>query len=165
MALKPRVFVSYHHKSDQFYYEKFCKTFSGSYDILMDTSRERALQTDKAEYLMHIIRKEYVADSGCTIVLCGPHTPFRKYVDWEIDATLWEEHPLIGIKLPDLLVINDRCAKPERLQDNVDSGYAVWVWWEVLINKPTLLPGLIAEASAKPKSLIQNTRPRRMHND
>jgi hypothetical protein len=161
---KPRIFVSFHHKSDQFYFEKFEKAFGDDYDVIMDNSRERALQTDKAEYLMHIIRQDYVAGSACTVVLCGPHTPFRKYVDWEIDATLWEEHPLIGIKLPDLLVINDRCAKPDRLQDNVDSGYVVWTWWEVLMNKPTLLPALIAEAHTKPKSLIRNKRPRRLVN-
>ena len=162
--MKQRVFVSYHHKSDQFYYEKFYQAFSGSYELVMDTSRERALQSDNADYLMHIIRQDYVAGSACTIVLCGPHTPFRKYVDWEIDATLWEEHALIGVKLPDLLVINDRCAKPDRLQDNVDSGYAVWAWWEVLMNKPELLPALITEANAKPKALIRNKRPRRMQN-
>ena len=159
---KSRVFISYHHKSDQYYYDQFCKAFSDAYDIIMDTSRERALETDNTEYLMHVIRKTYVAGSACTIVLCGPHTPFRKHVDWEIDATLWEEHPLIGIKLPQLLVINDRCAKPDRLQDNLESGYAVWGWWEVLMNKQVMLPALIAEASAKPKSLIRNKRPRRL---
>lgn len=150
---------------DQVYYDQFHRAFADSYDLIIDDSQERAQQTENAEYMMHVIRETYVAKSACTIVLCGPYTPFRKYVDWEIDATLWEEHALIGVKLPHLLVIDDHSAKPARLQDNLDSGYAVWTWWELLMNKQVELAALIAEAKAKPKSLIRNKRRRRTENE
>jgi hypothetical protein len=46
---------------------------------------------------MQRIRDKHITGTSCTIVLCGSLTPWRKYVDWEIKATLDKEHGLIGI--------------------------------------------------------------------
>jgi hypothetical protein len=52
-------------------------------------------------------------------------------VDWEIKASLDMEHGLIGIK-PSLAMGQGRVHKPDRLQDNLDVNYAVWIPWENL---------------------------------
>ncbi len=82
----------------------------------------------------------------------------------EIAATLDKEHGLIGVKLPTLSVVNDGCAKPDRLQDNINSGYAVWAWWENITATPAVLSSLIEQANAKSKILILNSRARRVRN-
>lgn len=162
--VKRKIFVSYHHGGDQPYYDAFTRTFSDTYDMLMDNSLERRIQSDNVEYVMRNIRENYVTGSSCTMVLCGAETSVRKYVDWEISATLDRQHGLIGVKLPTLQVINNGCLKPDRLQDNIDSGYAIWTWWETIISNPAGLVALIEEANAKSRDLIRNTRARRLRN-
>ncbi|MDT3688004.1 MAG: TIR domain-containing protein [Pseudorhodoplanes sp.] len=164
LPVKRKVFVSYHHGGDQYYYDDFSRHFDENYQILRDNSLERKVQSDDVEYVMRQIRENYVSGSSCTIVLCGTQTPFRKYVDWEISATLDKQHGLIGVKLPTLQVVNNGCAKPERLQDNLDSGYAVWTWWESIISQPAEFAKLIEQANNKSKELIVNTRARRLRN-
>jgi hypothetical protein len=156
--VKRKVFVSYHHGGDQYYYDEFSRIFADTYDVIMDNSLERQIQSYNVDYVMRRIRENYVAGSSCTIVLCGVQTPLRKFVDWEIAATLDKFHGLIGLKLPSLQVINNGCSKPARLQDNIDSGYAVWTWWENVTGSPSALATLIEEANAKPALLIQNQR-------
>ena len=62
--------------------------FSRDYDIVTDNSLSRGIESDVVEYIMRRIRENYVTGSSCTIVLVGRDTWARKYVDWEIDATL-----------------------------------------------------------------------------
>lgn len=132
--LKQRsIFVSYHHDRDQACYDEFSRIFSDVYGIVRDNSLERLIDSDDPDYVMRRIRENHISGTSCTIVLCGPETRWRKYVDWEIKATLDKEHGLISVNLPhnprDYL---GRVHKPDRLQDNIDSGYALWVEWEVL---------------------------------
>ena len=162
--VKRKVFTSYHHRGDQAYYDAFSRRFGDMYKVLTDNSLEREIDSDDVEYVMRRIREDYLTGSSCTIVLVGANTWGRRYVDWEIDATLQKQHGLIGVKLPTLPVVNDGCPKPDRLQDNIDSGYAVWTWWETITNEPSKLAGLIETANAKPKRLINNGRARRLRN-
>lgn len=162
--IKRRVFVSYHHGGDQSFYDTFVRHFADTYELIMDNSLERKVQSDNVEYVMRNIRENYVTGSSCTIVLCGLQTPNRKFVDWEIAATLDKKHGLIGLKLPTLHVINNGCSKPDRLQDNLDSGYAKWSWWESIISNPTALASLIESANAQATTLIDNSRSLRTRN-
>jgi hypothetical protein len=100
--VKRKVFISYHHAADQAYYDTFSRTFSNAYDVITDNSLIRGVESDVAEYIMRRIRENYITGSSCTVVLVGRDTWRRKYVDWEIDATLQKEHGLIGIQLPTL---------------------------------------------------------------
>lgn len=145
--VKRKVFVSYHHGADQPYYNCLSSVLADTYDVIYDNSLERQIDSDDVDYVMRRIREDYVTGSSCTLVLCGLHTPVRKYVDWEIKATLDKQHALIGVKLPMLQIINDGCDKPARLQDNVTSGYAKWIWWEAII--------------AEPAKLVEECRPRK----
>jgi len=58
-----------------------------------------------------------------------------------------------------LVIVNNGCHKPARLQDNIDSKYAIWTHWELLINGGTVyLKKAIEEAIDKSKELIDNSR-------
>jgi len=95
--VRRRVFVSYHHDGDQHYYEEFARIFAGSLEIFHDASLERAYDSGDHEYIRWSIRQNNITGSSCTIVLCGARTHERKYVDWEIKATLDKFRGLIGV--------------------------------------------------------------------
>jgi MTH538 TIR-like domain (DUF1863). len=156
---KPVVFVSYHHGADQGYYNRFATVFADTYRIIRDNSLRNEISSDDAEYIMRRIRELDLTGTSCTIVLCGKETPWRKFVDWEIKATLDKQHGLVGIGLPNNPVTN----APDRFLDNNKSGYAVWLTWEQLFpnQRPNVAPlrAAIEDASATSKELIDNTRP------
>ena len=101
-TLKRKVFVSYHHGGDQAYYDAFSRAFCDTYDVITDNSLERKVDSDDVDYVMRRIRENHVTGSSCTIVLVGANTWGRKYVDWEIKATLDKQHGLVGVQLPTL---------------------------------------------------------------
>src|SRR5688572_7832580 len=98
-SVKRKIFVSYHHRGDQAYYDAFSKIFCDTYELVTDNSLERAVDSDSVDYVMRRIRETCITGSSCTIVLVGPQTWGRKYVDWEIMATLDKCHGLIGVQL------------------------------------------------------------------
>lgn len=162
-APKRKVFVSYHHGGDQTYYDEFVKFFSGTYEVFSDQSLERRLDSDNDDYVRFQIRQNNITGSSCTIVLCGAQTHERKYVDWEIKATVDKKHALIGVWLPTLpLLSNGGTQKPDRLQDNIDSGYAKWVRWAGLT--VVVLKSTIEAAIASSSNLIKNDRAMRQRN-
>lgn len=156
--VKPRVFVSYHHENDQWDYDKFSKLFSDTYDIITDTSVDRNIESEDTEYQMRRIREDYIKGSSITIVLCGKESYKRKFIDWEICATLNKEHGLLGIILPDNKADTDgKYIVPGRLHDNIQSGYAHWIHWT---ENPTELVTAIqwARELSKKTTLIKNSR-------
>jgi hypothetical protein len=166
LAIKRSIFVSYYHDQDQRYYDTFSTTFSETYGIVRDNSLDRVFDSDDTDYVMQRIRDKHITGTSCTIVLCGPMTPWRKYVDWEIKATLDKEHGLIGINLPENLAgTNGKVIVPDRLYDNIVSGYATWMTWGQLTQGgPAFLKSSVEAAIAKPKNLINNTREMRSRN-
>jgi hypothetical protein len=159
---KRKVFVSYHHSNDQDYYNYLSSIFSDKFDVFHDTSLDRALQSNNTDYIRWSIKQNNIHGSSCTIVLCGSQTHSRKYVDWEIKATLEKNHGLIGIYLPTLPIIDNGSQKPDRLQDNIDSGYAKWIHWNGLT--PDSLKSTIESAITQPTALIRNNRTMRQRN-
>ena len=114
---------------------------------------------------MRRIREEFITGTSCTIVLCGAETAQRKFVDWEIKATLDKEHALIGAALPSARPVNPgRFFKPWRLDDNVVSSYALVADWNAIVANAGSVATLIATASARPKQLIDNSRPMMTYN-
>ncbi len=157
--VKRRVFVSYHHQGDRSYYDAFSRQFAENYDVVHDSSVERVIGSDDAEYVIRRIRENYISGSSCTVVLCGGQTPGRKFVDWEVKATLDKEHGLIGVKLPtNPIQQGGTVLVPARLHDNIESGYAIWVQWNELMLYPTQLAAQIEEANGRNKALILNMR-------
>lgn len=163
--VRRRIFVSYHHHRDQAYYNEFSRIFSASYETVYDNSLDREIDSDNVEYVMRNIRENYIEGTSCTIVLCGAQTPWRKYVDWEIKATLDKEHGLIGINLPSNPLNRDgKYLVPYRLHDNIISGYALWITWQDLGGGAVYLRSQIEAANDRAKSLIDNSQPMRQRN-
>jgi hypothetical protein len=160
---KPSVFVSYHHKGDQWYYNRFSDLFSENYDMFRDTSVDREIDSDDPEYQSRTIRQDYITGSSITVVLCGAETWKRKHVDWEIHATLERCHALLGIALPSApRTYDNKVVVPDRYYDNWVRGYARWMVWS---ESPGVMASEIAlalkHADAK---LINNSRPQMRRN-
>lgn len=163
--VKPKVFVSYHHGGDRWYYDYFSRLFCDMYDIVHDSSVDRIIDSDNAEYISRHIRDEYITGTSCTILLCGAGTPGRKFVDWEIKATLDKEHGLLGLNLPSNRPYPDGTwPVPERFLDNLRSGYALWHSWSDVATNPSRLVQLVLEARNKESWRIDNSRPLRARN-
>ena len=91
-------------------------------------------------YTLRHIREEYMSEATVAVILAGPRTWQRKFVDWEIGAALSDTaiNPrcgLLGILLPTHpyfgLSTYDPCLIPPRLADNCigDSPFAKIVSW------------------------------------
>jgi len=160
-----KVFVSYHHANDLFYYEQFVSVLANSYEVLQDNSVDRLIDSDNADYVIRCIRENYITGSSCTFVLCGAQTPWRKFVDWEIKATLDACHGIIGLNLPsNPLTAQGIYLVPDRLNDNIQSSYALWLQWNDVIYSPDFLAQQIEVARSKPTYLIDNSRALRRRN-
>ncbi len=128
--MKHKVFVSYHHKNDQLQADYLRDVYGKDNAIFSDKSLEEALPSSWSnEEILSEIRTKHLADSTMTIVLIGSESAGRKWIDWEINASLRPygsrtRNGLLGIYLPGAIVA------PARLQDNIDSGYAVTMKWE-----------------------------------
>jgi hypothetical protein len=84
------------------------------------------IDSTNPEYVMSQIRVKYLQDSTVTIVLIGKCTHSRRYVDWEIKASLRQAEDdapngLVGILLPSQ---GNSAYLPERFSDNWASGEA-----------------------------------------
>lgn len=165
MAVRRKVFVSYHHDADRAYYDAFVRLFSGTYNVVHDNSVDRPIGSEDADYVIRRIRENYLTGSTATIVLCGQYTWGRKYVDWEILASLNQRMGLLGLNLPtNLLNSNGKYSVPARLHDNIESGYAIWRSWNTVVRKPSSFSALVEAAIANDKGLIDNSRPKRLRN-
>lgn len=163
--VKHKIFVSYHHALDQAYYDAFSTAFHDTYESIHDKSLDEEVDSENAEYVMRRIREEYITGTSCTIVMVGAETYKRKYIDWEIKATLDKEHALIGVYLPTAPRSSDgKITAPGRLHDNVESGYAVFVSWETITASPEALDKYITKAKSNAKSLIKNNREKKTRN-
>lgn len=158
------LFISYHHNGDQQYYDQLSRACEQHYGIVRDNSPVRIFDTDSAEYAMRRIRENHITGTACTIVLCGAETPWRKYIDWEIKATLDKEHGLIGVVLPTNPIYGGIYRVPDRLFDNIQSGFASWVFWQDLLQGPVYVKALIEHAISCSKELIKNSREMRCYN-
>lgn len=161
--VRRKIFVSYHHGGDQAYYDEFSRFFHDQFETVFDNSLERQIDSDDVNYVMQRIRDNHMTGTSCTIVLIGAQTQQRKYVDWEIKATLAKRHGLLGIVLPTHALNPSRqIVVPDRFLDNYTSGYAVWTHWQGLTVQG--FTQLLETAIAKPKTLIDNSRAMRQRN-
>lgn len=129
-------FISYHHNNDQDYLadlRKVVKSMKVSDYSLKD---DIGHLTDETIYKK--VRSK-MRTCSVTVVLVGSRTGHRKWIDWEIWASLrGYRHPyddkksfkpngLLAIYLP-----TENHSIPDRLKDNIDSGYAVSMNWRNL---------------------------------
>lgn len=155
MSARHRVFVSYYHNDDQHYKELFESRFSNIYDIYVSESVKMGDIDDtklSTERIRQKIRDEHLRDSTVTIVLIGAHTWQRKFVDWEIGASIRQtkSNPrsgLLGILLPTYSKppgkAYDPYTIPPRLYDNIQCKFATIHNWS---NDPSTVQAWIHEA-------------------
>jgi hypothetical protein len=111
------------------------------------------------DYVLQRIRDSFISGSSCTIVFCGQETPWRKYVDWEIKATLDMEHGLVGVNLTtNRANASGRFTVPDRLHDNIQSGCAVWTNWGAFTPSAQNIKSSIEQAVGRYATLIVNNR-------
>lgn len=160
-----RVFVSYHHAADSGYYGYFLSLFAGAYEIVHDHSVDRIIESDDPDYVIRRIREDYLRGASVTIVLCGRNTFGRKYVDWEILASLNQEMGLVGLNLPTNLRTPDgNFPIPPRLYDSWFTGYASMVEWGTVVSNPDYLPYILESSLWRSRTLIDNGRSKRLIN-
>ncbi len=105
MGTRHNVFISYYHHQDQERKEQFVRMMG---DNIIDKSVDLGDIIDHnlpTEAVLQEIRADHIAQVSVTVVLIGRCTWQRKYVDWEIGASLRDTptNPrcgLLGILLP-----------------------------------------------------------------
>ena len=158
LPVKRKLFISYHHEQDQFWFDQFTKRFTDNYDVFQDQSLDEEVDSDDLAYVNRVIREDYIGGSSVTIVLCGKETWKRRFVDWEIYSTLHYEHALLGIVVPGTVPNSSgKYIVPDRLHENVESGYASWSTWPGSpVELKTLIEGALSKSNLK--FLIKNDR-------
>ena len=159
-----KVFISYHHKNDQKYRDRFEHLFSKYYDI-MDSMSVKTGDIDtnlNTNAIRQIIREKHLSDSTVTVVLIGRETWKRKHVDWEIGASLrgTKNSPrsgLLGIFLPSYQnpKYYNPYTIPPRLYYNIKCGFAeIYTWTE----DPNAVQKWIHEAFEKRDKVNPNNK-------
>ena len=160
-----KVFVSYHHKNDQGYRNRFEKLFCEIFNIMDSRSVNDSdvISHWNDEAISQKIRNKYLSDSTVTVVLIGNETWKRKHVDWEIAASVRDTNNsprsgLLGIYLPTFKHRNnygqyDKHRIPFRLLDNHDCGYASLHNWS---ENPAEVQKWIHTAFLDRKKIIPN---------
>src|SRR4051812_45355630 len=100
MDVRRKVFLSYHHGGDRPYYQWFADKFANELQLVHDNSVERTIGSKDPDYVIRRIRENYLTGASVTIVLCGRNTWGRRYVDWEILASINQQMGIIGLNLP-----------------------------------------------------------------
>lgn len=169
-----KTFISYHH-DDEAEVASFINYFDHDKDVLISRGIGASMDGDiigsiNDAYIKQRIRDRYLRDSTVTIVLIGAATWGRKFVDWEISASLRNtstsnRNGLVAINLPS---IADSYYKklPARLNDNLDGdlGYAKWMQCP---SNARALATIIDDAfvrRATHSDLVDNSRPLRQTN-
>ena len=100
------VFVSYHHRNDQFYKDELIR-IGRQFSVFIDRSVDSGdISEDLSDQDIRTkIRDEYLRDSTVTILLAGSETKNRKHVDWELYSSMFDgkknkKSGILAITLP-----------------------------------------------------------------
>lgn len=168
-----KTFISYHH-ADEAEVAAFIDHFDNDHDVLISRGIGASMAGDvidsnNADYIKQRIRSLYLRDSSVTLVMVGAETWGRRFVDWEVAASLRNtatssRNGLLAITLPS--IANSTRQLPARVNDNVDgtSGYARWMKYP----KSTLDLGQMIDDAynrrATHASVVDNARALRQRN-
>ena len=153
------VFISYHHDQDQAHKDRFVSMMG---DHIVDKSvniENKVSDQAPTEAILQRIREDFIATVSVTVVLIGRCTWQRKFVDWEIGASLRDTNTnprcgLLGILLPDHPNFGGNSCNPQlippRLADNCwesDTFASIYHW----SNDPIAIRGWIHKAFLRRK--------------
>lgn len=167
-ATRHKCFLSYHH-DDQDAVDDFIETFDEDRDVFIIrgiTMPDDVIDSEDTNYVMRRIRQLYLKDSTVTIVLVGKCTWARKFVDWEVQASL--RRPADGLPSGLLAILLDKNATsghlPDRVKLNTDSGYAEFHGYPPRAASLSSWIDDAFKARTTEASLILNSRDRRRNN-
>lgn len=137
MQTKRKTFISYFHKDDEDYKDKFERLTS---DLIVNKSvGDGDISGDNSDdYIKKLIQDGYLRDTTVLVVLVGAKTKCRKHVDWEIsgalDLKVGDSYAgLFGILLPTHPDFKKPGRPlnnvPKRLAENIKTGYAEIIDW------------------------------------
>lgn len=118
-AVRPAVFLSYDHRdSEQVadFADEYMRDVGPVWSVGV-TSGDNFVHHDDHQ-LMGEIARRYVRDAAVTVVLVGATTWQRRFVDWEIAASVAAGRGVIGVVLDE-----ETSVLPERLSGLVGSGF------------------------------------------
>ena len=100
-----KVFVSFHEELDRKWKDRFVKLMKGWIVDFSFRGDDIKAEGPPTEEILRRIREKHIADATVTVVLIGRCTWRRRFVDWEIHASIrcTDANPrtgLIGIVLP-----------------------------------------------------------------
>ena len=86
-----KVFVSYHHKTDQFYKDELIR-MGNQFGVFIDKSVDTGeIDENLDDQVIRVkIRDEYLRDTTVTVLLVGLETKNRKHVDWELYSGMFD---------------------------------------------------------------------------
>ena len=151
-----KVFVSYYHKDDQHYRNRFEQLFGHLF--VSKSVRPGDISTDvRTDYIKRLVQQDYVSDTSVVVVLVGKNTWGRKHVDWEISAGLSKKvrgySGLLGILLPEFPLTPDGKYRyddiPPRLADNCKTEYAKVYKWDWICEYESRIKSAVEEAFEK----------------
>lgn len=103
--------------------------------VLHDEYGGLSIDSTNPDYVMGVIRRRFLADSTVTMLLMGTCTHSRRYVDWELKASLRQgdeflPNGLLAVTLPGRPA---RLALPERFRDNwhEQGGNGTYARWHL----------------------------------
>ena len=163
---KRKVFISFHQK-DRREVDDFIDRWAVREGLFIPkalgvSDNDDLIDSGNPDYVMSQIRSRYLGDSTVTIVLAGTCTHSRRYVDWELKASLRQgenyiPNGVMGIILPSH---GNSALLPPRLEENWTSGHRdCYARYWVAPTTPEQLDGWIEDAySARTQRahLIQN---------
>lgn len=169
-----KCFISYH-RDDEQEVKQFIDTFDHNHDVFIADGIGAGMPGDiinsnDADYIMQQIRERHLRTTTVTIVMIGKETWGRKFVDWEIAASLRNTKTttasgLLAINLPSVQYYSN-LQIPARLQDNIDGNHGYVRWWQYPPNSDVLADFIeIAYSDRTQKDYLRdNSRPLRQRN-
>lgn len=131
-----KCFISFH-RADEAAVLEFKRRFDDTQDAFVYRGQSMPgdiINSWDDDYVIGEIRRRFLQDSTVTIVLVGRCTWSRKFVDWEVQASLRRPadalpNGLLAIVLDPNLRTNPAPRLPERVRLNVETGYGRYQWF------------------------------------
>jgi hypothetical protein len=128
-----KAFITFH-PNDREHAASFAEQFADVITVKLGGVTEKddfIKDTNEASFIEREIRDRYLTNTSVTIMLAGKCTWSQRFVDWEIAASLRKDaergrSALLGIRLAYMATSSSPVTVPERFQDNLKLGYAVF---------------------------------------
>jgi hypothetical protein len=128
MALR-RIFISFDHDdTDKVNGFLGLRNIIDNFEFYNHKLDHRINSTD-VNYVMRVIREEYINPASVTVVLIGNHTANSSWVKWEISESIKQGKGLLGIRLKDTYGSIPEGIPSNHIGDWQPDKFASWIEW------------------------------------